>query len=375
MNATVLGGGERLSKENAYLRFKIIEPFLKKEKKLKEIEEEQNISYATLKRWVQAYKKNGISGLDKKTREDKNSFRTVNHDELEKIKKIWFETSETNISKLYERLKSDLSISYATFYRIVTNIDEFFSASTIANLDKIKKENECYLLLEFPIYILVTEEESKERKVPKLLLILDVATLEPINFMLSDTLFNSNILFDFIRETIIKVSLKNGKFTLPKEILVESSNINNKPLLKKIYHELQLKISEHYIENVEIKKFIELLQKDTLIHYASKNSHMTFIELLEFFNSYLYLSNSQFSFSINYKLVDELNYIRKLDVFLNSSTRKINDSKIRFKNEQYFNPIFKEYNSSVVEIKYSLLTQQIIYTFKDGNYLAPGYKL
>ena len=44
-------------KELQLQRFKIIEPFLRKEKKLKEIEEETGISYATLKRWVNAYKK------------------------------------------------------------------------------------------------------------------------------------------------------------------------------------------------------------------------------------------------------------------------------------------------------------------------------
>ena len=49
-------------------RFKIIEPFLKKEKKLKEIELEENISYSTLKRWVNAYKKKGMLGLEKKER-------------------------------------------------------------------------------------------------------------------------------------------------------------------------------------------------------------------------------------------------------------------------------------------------------------------
>ena len=142
-------------------RFKIIEPFLKKEKKLKEIELEENISYSTLKRWVNAYKKNGMLGLEKKEREDKNSFRNIDEDSLEKIKNICKESGETNITKLYSDCKDSFpetfSISYATFYRIVNNIDEFFNKTTVKYMEKIKKENQCYLVFDIPLYIIVVD--------------------------------------------------------------------------------------------------------------------------------------------------------------------------------------------------------------------------
>ena len=60
-------------------RYKIIEPFLKKEKKLKEIESETNVSYATLKRWVTQYKTSGLSGLKKKNRVDKDTSKKINN--------------------------------------------------------------------------------------------------------------------------------------------------------------------------------------------------------------------------------------------------------------------------------------------------------
>lgn len=364
-----------MRKEIEYLRFKIIEPFLRKEKKLKEIEEEKNISYATLKRWVQAYKKDGLLGLEKKTREDKNSFRNVKNSEISQIKKLCLESSETNITKLYEKIKSEISISYATFYRIVNNIDEFFNKDTVFNLNKIKKEDQCYILLDLPIYVFAHDDISNKRTVPKLLVILDVASLEPINFILSATDSNCNILLDFIRETIIKVSIKRGKLTLPQEILVESKNINGKQMLKKIYQELKIKISEYYVENLEIKRFVEFLQNDIHTFYLENNSEITFLQLLEFLNSYLYLSKSQFSFSINYKLSEELNYIRKLDIFLKSTKRKINDYKIRFKNLQYINNGLKNINGDIVDIRYSHLTKEIIYIFKEDNYLFPAFIL
>lgn len=364
-----------MRKEIEYLRFKIIEPFLRKEKKLKEIEEEENVSYATLKRWVQAYKKNGLIGLEKKTREDKNSFRNIKKSEISRIKKLCLESSETNITKLYDKVKDEISISYATFYRIVNNIDEFFNKDTIANLKKIKKEDQCYILLDFPIYIFATLEDSKVKKVPKLLIIIDVASMEPINFTLSDTESNNSVLLDFIRETIIKVSIKREKFVSPQEILVESKNINNKQILKKIYQDLNIKITEYYVENTEIKRFIDFLQNDIHTFYLEHNSNITFIQLLEFLNSYLYLSKSQFSFSVNYKLSEELKYIRKLDIFLKSTTRKINDFKIRFKNLQYTSDNFRDINGETVQIKYSFFTKEVIYIYRDEKYLFPAFKI
>ena len=55
-----------MEKETQLKKFKIIEPFLRKEKKLRDIEKESGISYATLKRWIKAYKEEGVLGLDKK---------------------------------------------------------------------------------------------------------------------------------------------------------------------------------------------------------------------------------------------------------------------------------------------------------------------
>lgn len=85
-----------LEKETQLKRFKIIEPFLRKEKKLKEIEKETDISYATLKRWIKAYKEKGILGLDKKERQDKNSFRAIDNEGIDIIKKV-YKTAERTV--------------------------------------------------------------------------------------------------------------------------------------------------------------------------------------------------------------------------------------------------------------------------------------
>lgn len=355
-------------------RFKIIEPFLKKEKKLKEIELEENISYSTLKRWVNAYKKNGMLGLEKKEREDKNSFRNIDEDSLEKIKNICKESVETNITKLYSDCKDSFpetfSISYATFYRIVNNIDEFFNKTTVKYMEKIKKENQCYLVFDIPLYILVDDFFSNKKVVPRLLIMLDSASLEPINFAIDYYFSNFYSLLGFIREGILKVSIKHNKFTIPKEILVASKNINNKKILKEIYNKLGIKISEHYTENSEVYKFIEFIKNDIEDFYKRNNYELTLVKLTEFLSNYIYLQKKEFAFSINYNIINSIKYIRQLDIFLQLTTRKITDSKVRVKNFQYISSILKGLNGQDILIKFSPINPNIIYLFTSTAYLG-----
>lgn len=362
-------------KDTEFYRFKIIEPFLKKQKKLKEISEEKNISYATLKRWVQAYKKNGVIGLEKKTREDKNSFRNVDNTKLNEIKKLCAETNETNITKLYnfykKKLAADLKISYATFYRIVNNIDHFFNKDTIRYLKKIKKEHQCYILLDIPLYILASDDNIF---VPQLLIAIDAATLEPINFMINREIASFYELLGFIHDSILKVSVKENKLVIPQEILVASKEINNKPILKEIFQQLNLKISEHYTENTEIQKFITFITNDIQEQFSNKEIAPKIDEIIEFFTSYLYLNKKEFSFCINYKLVNNLHFIRKLDILLQETNRKVIDSKIRVKNIQYTSFYFSSLNGKTIDIKFSPVINRIIYIFNDKNYLFSAFQ-
>ena len=367
-----------MDKEIEIYRFKIIEPFLKKEKKLKEIEKEQNISYATLKRWVQAYKKNGMLGLEKKTREDKDSFRNVDDTHLKKIEKLCSETTETNITKLYRHYKKkitkDLSISYATFYRIVNNIDAFFNKDTIMYLDKIKKEHQCYILLDIPLYIFANREDKKDI-IPQLLIILDVASLKPIHFMINSDAASLNVILNFIRETLIKTTILTGKKLFPEDILVASQEISNKQLLKEIYQETGIRIYEHYTENSEIAKFVEFIKADIQSFYDENNKNITIDELSGFLSSYLYIQERDYAFSPNIKLLENSKLLRKLDIFLQTATRKINDSKVRLRNLQYTNEYFSGMNGQSVTVKYPVIDDRIIYIFHKDRYLFPAYLL
>ena len=318
-------------KELEITRFKIIEPFLKKKKKLKEIEEEENISYATLKRWVNAYKKNGIIGLEKKSREDKNSFRNIDEDGIEKIKSVCRESGETSITKLYANCKKKFpetfSISYATFYRVVNNIDEFFNKTTVKYMEKIKKENQCYLVFDVPLYVLVDDFFSNKKVVPRLLIMLDAASLEPINFAIDYYFSNFYSLLGFIREGILKVSIKNDKF-------------------------------------------IDFIKRDIEEFYKKNNYELTLLKLTEFLSNYIYVQKKEYAFSINYNMLNNIKYLRQLDIFLQLTTRKITDSKVRVKNFQYISSILKGLNGQDIFVKFSPINPKIIYLFAQNTYIG-----
>ena len=101
-----------MEKETQLKKFKIIEPFLRKEKKLRDIEKESGISYATLKRWIKAYKEEGVLGLDKKERQDKNSFRAVDDKGMDIIKKVCmnFKTSMNNAKTVHTEIIAQVDV-------------------------------------------------------------------------------------------------------------------------------------------------------------------------------------------------------------------------------------------------------------------------
>ena len=361
-------------KEIQMERFKIIEPFLRKKKKLKEIEKETNISYATLKRWVNAYKKNGIFGLDKKQRADKDSYRAIDENGVEFIEQICRESKETKISKLYsfckEKLASKYDISYPTFYRIVSNLDGFFNKSSNLHMNKIKKENQAYLILELPLYILVSEEESKHKIVPQLLITLDIATSKPINHALNYNISSLYTLLGFIRESILKVSCESEKLIKPKEIFVSSENINNRKILKEIYDNTSIKITEYFSENEEIKKFISFIEKDIENFYHQNNKILSYENLNSFLSSYIYLDNKKYDFSLRYEMIENISSIRELDVFLQKTSRKISNCSLRLNNFIYNNIFLNKFEGKKVTIKYNPINADTLYLFFSGKFLG-----
>lgn len=361
-----------IEKETQLKKFKIIEPFLRKEKKLKDIEKESGISYATLKRWIKAYKEKGVLGLDKKERQDKNSFRVIDKKGIEIINKICKESNEVSISKLYDKYKNFLNekkynISYPTFYRIVNNLDGFFKKTSKIHIKKIKKEHEVYAVIETSLYILV-KIKTDYYKVPKILIVFDTASLEIINYMISYEENTNYKILGFLRETILKVSAINKNFIKPKEILLSCENFFTREIVKNIYDETGIKILEYKSEEKKIDEFINYLKEDIYKFYISKEKKIEKKEITEFIDSYIYLDSGKYSIKYEIGYLESGKIFRELDIFLQSTKRKVNFSSVRFKNILYKDDILKKFNGEEIEIKYNPLILEKIYIFKDRKF-------
>lgn len=361
-----------MEKETQLKKFKIIEPFLRKEKKLRDIEKESGISYATLKRWIKAYKEEGVLGLDKKERQDKNSFRAVDDKGMDIIKKVCRESSEANIFQLYDKCRKFLeekeyNISYPTFYRIVNNLDGFFKKTSRIHMKKIKKENEVYAGAEIPLYILVKTEKSEE-KVPKILIIFDTSSLEIINYTVFYEECTAYGVLGFLRETILKVSAVNKNFIKPKEILLNCEIFPAREVVKNIYDETGIKILEYKSEEKKIEEFTGYLKEDIYKFYISKNKSLEKNEAEEFINSYIYLDSGRYSQNCDTTFLEKNKMFRELDIFLQSAKRKINLSSLRFRNKIYKDEILKDINGSEIEIKFNPLHSDKLYIFKENKF-------
>ncbi|WP_300328801.1 Mu transposase C-terminal domain-containing protein [Fusobacterium sp.] len=347
-------------------RFKIIEPFLKKEKKLKDIENETGISYATLKRWTKSYKENGLFGLEKKEREDKNSFKVIDQEGISIIKDLCSKENESNISKLYESCKNtlkekDYNISYPTFYRILNNLDGFFKKSVSFHLNKIKKSNEIFSVIEMPISIFV---QSTKVVVPSVLLLFDLSDLKIIHYSLNTDPTNIYSILGFIKEALLKLSILENKLIKPKEILIDSENNTiSKSISKEIFNKTNIKISNYTSYDEEIKKFANLLNEDLNKNFFDKDKIFLKKDVEDFLNPYIYLDNQDYNFELEFNLIKNCEFSKEFDVLLQSTTRKISASSFRFKNIIFKSNILKSLEGQEVELKFNPLDQKKIYIF------------
>ena len=107
---------------NAIERFKIIEPFLKKEASITQLSKEYDVSTRTLHRWVANYRNIGLKGLERPTRQDKGKFRISEEIQhyIEALALSKRPMSARNIFRLAK--KKEPYLTYSTVYNIIQNI-------------------------------------------------------------------------------------------------------------------------------------------------------------------------------------------------------------------------------------------------------------
>lgn len=349
----------KLEKKTDEYKYKVIEPFFKKEKKLKEIEVETDISYATLKRWVTQYKNFGISGLKKKNRVDKDVCKKLNDDELIQIKKIYKENYNLPITKLYEKAKQLMSncnsmVSYPTFFRIISNLDKNIKSSSIKSI-KVENIYEYGIIqkgIPIPFF-------NNQNKVYYLSVFYNKNTYNVVNFIFEEKEREFEKLLNFLYESIVL----DGNF--PKNISVD---LKIKGVSKKIEKTIFFKtginiIQEEYLEDKE--KFLTFVSVDILKEFNRKKPENE-NEIIEFLRGYFFLNSIEKTKS---KLLKK-EEIEKLSIFLKKYKRKVYSVGIRIKNSMYDASFLKDYEEKIVEVAYNEFNIKNIDVYYENKYIG-----
>lgn len=344
-----------MSIEEKNRKYKILEPFFNKEKKLRDIEKETKISYATLKRWVSQYRNSGEKGLVKKERIDKNTFKKVNDDVLDYLKNLYKDYHNLPVTKLYEKAKSTLNsynsvISYPTFFRIIDNLDENIKQSSIKS---VKKES----LYEYAILQKVVPIPffNNKNKIFYLTIFYNKENYKITNFIFEEEKREFKKLFNFIKESIII----EGSY--PKNIsLDEKIQGISKSLLRNIFFQTKINfIQEEVDEN--IVSFLKYIDTDILKEFNRKKPK-NIDEISLFIKKYLFINNDgekKISQNENYQLL----------YFLTKYKRKVYSGGIRLKNNIYNSPSLKELEGEIVDVYYSEFSNKIVEVYLGKRFI------
>lgn len=341
-------------------RLKIIDPFLKGEKTLREIEKETEVSYATLKRWIKSYKENGEAGLEIKQRADKSSFRKANDLIIEQIKDIYSQNKEKPLLEIYKKVKESIEekMSFNTFYRVLSNLDSYLKNKTKFQINKNIKNGEVYLVQSFVSYHFV--RYKKVKKLPLILLAFNAATLDFIDFHICFTNKVDNELLAFFRKFILKGASIFNVNKLPKEILLDSTFSIPKKVKEEIYEKTQIKLLEFEPNNEEINKFILLLKDDLNKTFSEETSYDEFKTFLENYSSY---------YNPKAKILLKDKDINSLNCFLSNLKRKVHPYGIQINNSFYNDIILNDYLGKTVDILYDPLNISSIFVNINDNYI------
>lgn len=345
--------------EKKIRKIEIIAPFLKGEKTLREIEKENKVSYATLKRWIKSYKEKGEIGLDSKQRADKDSFRKANEVVIEQINVIYSNNKEKTLFEIYKKVRNTIeeNIGFNTFYRILNNLDSYLKNKSKFQINKNVKNGEVYILQSFISYHFIIYKNT--RKLPLILLVFNAATLDLVDFYICFSNKVDNEILAFFRSFILKGAHIFNSEELPKEILLDSTFTISKKIKRSIFNKCKIKILEFETSNDEINKFIELLKDDLNKTFWEETSYEEFKKFLENYSSF---------YNPKANLILKEEKIESLNCFFTSVKRKVHSYGIQINNSFYKDDILSSYIGEILEVLYNPLERSFILVLICGVY-------
>ncbi len=365
----------------ALTRYKIIMPYLSKEKSLKIISEESSISYSTLKRWASAYKKSGIKGLKKSERSDKTTYRTLNDQTMDFIKELYKEEPNLKIYDYYKKILDFLidigakTVSYDTIYRVINQLDPYIKDYGDEILYNPKHPYEIYELEYFQIDYLIKDERDGNFKKPYIYISYDSFSQVVSSFLLSFDKISLSEATALLREAIL-TNKKQDFYLKPKEYVINNQKFNDKVALKKLEKTSGISISFIFNSANKLQDFFYAYNNHYLkLVFFSADSELSLYKLTKLTKTYIDKNFKKFNENEIPDLPKKLKKIyseNDLDFLLSSysSKRKVKDSSIRFQNLIYSNPILYKYEDLELEVKYNPLDLNKIKVYDHGFFVC-----
>lgn len=349
--------------ELALKRYSILKPYILKEKNLKEISEDTKISYSTLKRWASSYKKQGLNGLNKSWRSDKDTHRSLNQETINYIKKLYKENPNLKILDYYTKCLAFLKnigekvVSYDTIYRMINELNPYIHEFIPNNHISSKNSNEIFEIEYFQLDYYILDERDNILKRPYLNILYDNYSEIIYNFLITFEKITLYEIFSLLRNSILSFKEKNHYF-VPQKLIINNLKFNNTEPLDNVRKNLNITINFSLGVENKLQDFFVAYNNHYLKQiFNTIKEPLSFSFLLNFTKNYIDDNFKKFRINSNSSNVNILKKIKsesELDILLTpyKSKRKVKDGIIRFQNLLYEHPILQKYNDSELDIKY-----------------------
>lgn len=379
-------------------RYNILKPYILKEKNLKELSLETDISYSTLKRWASNYKKHGLEGLKKSCRSDKDTYRTLNEETIIYLRKLYIENPNLKIFDYYTKcldfIKSigEKVVSYDTVYRVINQLNPYIHEFIPNNHIDSKTSYEVLEIEYSQINHFILDERDNSLKKPYLTIIYDNHSEIIYDFFITFDKISLYEIFSLLRNSIL-LSRIEDKYFIPKELIINNLKFNNSKSLDNLNKALGIKISFSLGVKNKLQDFFDAYNShfiQELINTLNKPLDASALigSTREYIDNHFkkFMSDNRYTKLDRFKKIDSYS---SLDILLTPyrSKRKIKNGTLRFQNLIYKDPILNQYNDFELEIRYnpSDLSRIRVYDFNFficelsskiiGNYPLSYYEL
>lgn len=330
----------------------------------------------TVKNWYYKYKKEGLEGLEKHKRKDKNQFRKIKNELVEdriiELRKMY---PRITTKKIYEKLLEERyitnDISIHVIFRYLKNNN--LKAVQISKKEKKKYEHD------YPNdswqsdtstgpYIKV---DGKSKRVYLIMIIDDASRLiVGYDFFFEDNAINM--------QKVLKSAIK--KYGVPKQLYVDNGSPYKNEQISLITARLGIKLIHAKPYSPTGKGKIERsfrTIKDGWLNCSNWNEFKTIEDVKTSFDNYLYKEyinkeHSEINLTPNNKWHNEIKELKQIEeekieeAFMHSRLSKVyNDSTIQINNEKYEVPY--KYVGEKIEVRYYVDKPKEIIIYRDGK--------